>query len=163
MPSATVYLIDAYCEYGDKTGQEALLAALNAGGSLADYAITDKDGNAVTATTDANGQIKTANANATIFSREDLTTSVDSLNGFAAILVTEGDKKYVFMSAATGDKVALDSAQTQGLAPTAAASTNFKGSTWDGSAGWYSVVPEPTSGLLLLLGVAGLALRRRRA
>ena len=30
-------------------------------------------------------------------------------------------------------------------------------------AGWYSSVPEPTSGLLLLLGVAGLALRRRRA
>ena len=39
--------------------------------------------------------------------------------------------------------------------------TNF-GAT---STGWkeMSSVPEPTSGLLLLLGVAGLALRRRRA
>ena len=32
-----------------------------------------------------------------------------------------------------------------------------------GNAGAWSAVPEPTSGLLLLLGVVGLALRRRRA
>lgn len=31
-----------------------------------------------------------------------------------------------------------------------------------GGAGWYAV-PEPTSGLLMLLGMAGLALRRKRA
>ena len=41
--------------------------------------------------------------------------------------------------------------------------------TWSGdkftyaSAGNFTAVPEPTSGLLMLLGMAGLALRRRRA
>ena len=35
------------------------------------------------------------------------------------------------------------------------------GTPWTGTE--YHVVPEPTSGLLLLLGVAGLALRRKRA
>ena len=34
--------------------------------------------------------------------------------------------------------------------------------TYAGS-GWYTAVPEPTSGLLMLIGLAGLALRRRRA
>lgn len=38
------------------------------------------------------------------------------------------------------------------------ASGNFSGATWQTAS-----VPEPTSGLLMLLGVAGLALRRRRA
>ena len=42
------------------------------------------------------------------------------------------------------------------------------GDRWSGnlnyaSAGNFTAVPEPTSGLLMLLGVAGLALRRRRA
>jgi len=35
---------------------------------------------------------------------------------------------------------------------------------WYDASGWQAVaVPEPTSGLLMLLGVAGLALKRRRA
>ena len=45
---------------------------------------------------------------------------------------------------------------TDTLLPDNPASAGYAG------AGWYNV-PEPTSGLLLLLGVAGLALKRKRA
>ena len=41
--------------------------------------------------------------------------------------------------------------------------TAFAESTGFTSGGWYAAVPEPTSGLLMLVGLAGLALRRRRA
>ena len=36
-------------------------------------------------------------------------------------------------------------------------------SQWNFATANYQVAPEPTSGLLMLLGMAGLALRRRRA
>ena len=40
---------------------------------------------------------------------------------------------------------------------------NFQSQGGFSSADKYTAVPEPTSGLLLLLGIAGMALRRRRA
>ena len=43
-----------------------------------------------------------------------------------------------------------------------AANIYFDASATETTSNWQSI-PEPTSGLLLLLGVAGLALRRRRA
>ena len=50
--------------------------------------------------------------------------------------------------------------------PPAAPSGNFSmtsAALLAGTSGNFAAVPEPTSGLLMLLGVAGLALRRRRA
>ena len=44
-----------------------------------------------------------------------------------------------------------------------AATLQFANLTGTQTAGNWYAVPEPTSGLLMLLGVAGLALRRRRA
>ena len=88
-----------------------------------------------------------------------------NVNGYAIILdaTTLEGAKNVFvtdlMSAAVGgsDKADINV-------------TNYDGeSDWNGllnaTEGWQSVedVPEPTSGLLLLLGVAGLALKRKRA
>ena len=43
-----------------------------------------------------------------------------------------------------------------GMAAKFSVAGNFSGATWT------AAVPEPTSGLLMLLGMAGLALRRRR-
>lgn len=50
----------------------------------------------------------------------------------------------------------IDASDTSKVAAMSASSFN--------GAGWYTQsVPEPTSGLLMLLGVAGLALKRKRA
>ena len=80
---------------------------------------------------------------------------------FADNAVAEGGK---FIATATSTEYGWDNA-----ADTAVAVGNQKTLTQDLS-NWSSVatqattdVPEPTSGLLLLLGVAGLALKRKRA
>ena len=67
-------------------------------------------------------------------------------------VITIDDKKFTSTTKSVG---ALD-AQTANInfGNMAAATQN---------AGNWAAVPEPTSGLLMLLGVAGLALRRRRA
>ena len=75
---------------------------------------------------------------------------------FDTTTVTDASKFYVTKA------VALDTYEgdnDKGLSFGSQASASKLDSNWNAVA----AVPEPTSGLLLLLGVAGLALRRRRA
>ena len=68
-------------------------------------------------------------------------------------------KNYIVSTLATATATAAGNPATlafgSGLGTTIAAN-KFYGQSW-------TAVPEPTSGLLMLLGMAGLALRRRRA
>ena len=166
---ATVYLFDAAkVSYGGQTGQTALLLALAAGEDLASYAVKGTVGDKTVAISDTTGSLGTVPvADATHFTTDAYNVN-DMINFFTAVTAENaaGDK-FVYLSANKSTKT-LDEAQEQSIATALGLSTNYRGETTTfGSAGWYQyqagAVPEPTSGLLLLLGVAGLALKRKRA
>ena len=72
----------------------------------------------------------------------------------------------VFISDTLSMQIQTAKETTLSAGTMAVQSAKFKGDAADGftAGGWYAMsVPEPTSGLLLLLGVAGLALKRKRA
>ena len=143
LASATAYLFDA------STVTQASLVTAFANNTL-DLTTGNISSQAISSGAIAN----------TVF--EDGTAAGDTLSAYFATIVTIDSTDYLFISdavAAAGQVGkttpmqfnAKDASQAAALDATAGYS----------GAGWYAV-PEPTSGLLLLLGMAGLALRRKQ-
>ena len=145
--SATAYLFDA-----SAVSQSSLVTAFAAGSldlsakdSLSSKAISS---GAIASTTFTDG-----------------TAVGDTLTSYFATIITIDAKDYLFISdavSASGQEGKTNTIQFNAKAASQAAALDAAGGYSTG--GWYTAsVPEPTSGLLMLLGMAGLALRRRRA
>jgi len=132
--------------------QATLLDAALAGGidftkAVASSAVTDGvlSGNTPTATAKA------------------FSYGTDGVNNNFYLVLVDADMVYVGTSSASpGAEGKTVNVATKGTNSNLASADWKSGSTFS-TAGWYNTVPEPTSGLLLLIGMAGLALRRRRA
>ena len=80
----------------------------------------------------------------------------------AYFVVFNADKMYVSITGdAIYDSLSGESSLTFATI-TDSSKLDFQAADGYSKAGWYAV-PEPTSGLLLLIGMAGLALKRKRA
>ena len=132
---------------------------------VAAFAGAEGDTSATLAAMTASGALATGAGSVGSNARISGTSTYDISSDMTAyIVVFKGDNMFITdTSAAIYDSVTGEATVTAIPAmsnPSKAAALNAA----DGytGAGWYAV-PEPTSGLLMLVGLAGLALRRRRA
>ena len=157
--SGTLYLFSG-------NGQSALfsgyLTAIAGGTSAADYLTGASgyvgSGSLASATTFGSTTVEGASITSgrAVWSE---TTSDTSRNYFQVLV--DGDNVYISDTISVSVKTTGNSniafSNDESLAAIRDSAAGYQGG------GWYAAAPEPTSGLLLLLGMAGLALRRKRA
>lgn len=150
--SGTAYLMFATSSFD----QSALVSAFDAakGDSAATLAAMTASGALATGT-------GTVGDNARIAPTESSYALTDTLPAYFVVL--SGDKMYV----SAAQDVTYDSVSESTIIAFSSMSASSKNAALNSAggysgAGWYAT-PEPTSGLLMLMGFAGLALRRRRA
>ena len=155
--SGTVYLFNAN-DYSQQTILTAFLAnpkSYSLSGAIDSYATSNGKGPSVAAS------IPAANIGTLRGSGDE-----KYVDYFYAATFTSGDDSYILLTDTYN--VFVQSAQDTTMSVALSGSTVAPEDTSTIQSGkvWYSApsaIPEPTTGLLVLLGVAGLALRRRRA
>ena len=149
LANTAIYLFTGYANStAANTAKGNLLASLREGNAISGYSQS--------ATLNASGMLDSA----------EFTGPEGKQYAFAVILADDAaGNSYMFQSAnknATGLDVG-EAALAFDISSTTLKDIDATGT----GAGWYmtkaAAIPEPTSGLLLLLGMAGLALKRRRA
>ncbi len=141
LSSFTAYLIDS-----STITQGDLLTALRNGGAITDYSALS--------TFTGSGKIATTSFNVSLSAGTSLS---------AYFVIVDGDNVYL-------SKTSAKAATETGTSPlnfgsqSSPSKTVFDSDTAYSAAGWYgtAAVPEPTSAMLLVLGVAALALRRKQ-
>ena len=157
-PNSTVYLLQT--DVTGETGYDALILALTKDG-FDPSTIESWDAYAGKLTTTSSTNTKSyGKGSGTAISKATDDAGEFEQHTFAAILFQKKDGKDVYLLSSTNPGKAKDPADGADVPinPSFTASS-FSGSTWNEVA----QTPEPTSAMLLLLGVAGLALKRRRA
>ena len=106
-----------------------------------------------------------ANGTITKVQWDDSRAAGTSIDWYMIVTTNIGGDDYLFISDALTKSRQADGKNTKITYDVLATSATAAKLATDGyaGAGWYSAVPEPTSGLLMLLGMAGLALKRKRA
>lgn len=148
---------DAYLMFVTATYTQAdLVSAFNAANGDVSTTLTAMGASGAM----ANGAGSIAD-NARISSTESTYAMTGNMSAY--FVVFNGDKMYISGTAdAPYDSVSQSSDIVFGAMSTSSKGAAMNAADGYSAAGWYAA-PEPTSGLLMLVGLAGLALRRRRA
>ena len=95
---------------------------------------------------------------------QDYTIVLVNGDGVSDLASWTGDGKYYYLESGTSGTLTDPTATGSITYATMLSDTYASADLWSEAAGTGPTpIPEPTSGLLMLLGMAGLALRRRRA